>query len=386
MSPAARLPLLFLGMLALGVGVLAGLARLIGPSPLPLPEIALEHAGQHGALMIPAFLATVISLERAVALGQHGRWPYLAPLCAGLGGLALITALPSQLAQLLGLLGSALLVGGSLLILRQQTALHTATLALGALAWLIGSLVWWLDGQPGTATPWWMAFLILTIAGERLELTRFLPTPAAARHTFVLIVAALLLGLILTRTPFRYGLTLFSFTLIALAAWLLRYDIARRTLHQQGLPRFIAACLLGGYFWLAAAGLMGLPGGFDAAAAGSPLRDAALHAVFLGFVFSMIFGHAPIIFPAVARIQIPYHPLFYLPLAALHTTLALRVTGDLTMLATDASPWSQTLRSWGGLGNALTLVLFILILLSQVLRSNKLSFTSLTSLPPKRPD
>jgi len=34
--------------------------------------------------------------------------------------------------------------------------------------------------------------------------------------------------------------------------------------------------------------------------------DAFLHAVLLGFVFAMIFGHAPIIFPAVLGIRIPF--------------------------------------------------------------------------------
>ena len=35
----------------------------------------------------------------------------------------------------------------------------------------------------------------------------------------------------------------------------------------------------------------------------------------LGFVFSMVFGHAPIVLPAVARLRLPYHPVLYLPLA-----------------------------------------------------------------------
>ena len=38
------------------------------------------------------------------------------------------------------------------------------------------------------------AFLVLTIAGERLELTRMLPTPAHARTIFVAIVTTLTLA------------------------------------------------------------------------------------------------------------------------------------------------------------------------------------------------
>jgi hypothetical protein len=122
------------------------------------------------------------------------------------------------------------------------------------------------------------------------------------------------------------GLALFSAGLLALAVWLLRYDIARRNARQQGLVRFIALCLLSGYAWLVLAGLLGLAGGF---LPGHPWRDATLHAVGLGFVFSMIFGHAPIIFPAVVRVKIPYHPFFYLPLLVLHASLALRIFGGL---------------------------------------------------------
>ncbi len=77
-----------------------------------------------------------------------------------------------------------------------------------------------------------------------------------------------------------------------------------------------------------AAGLGGLALLAGAFGAGHAWRDAALHAVFLGFVFSMVIGHASIIFPAVMRVKIPYHPVFYLPLVALH----------LSVLAREAAP------------------------------------------------
>jgi hypothetical protein len=35
-------------------------------------------------------------------------------------------------------------------------------------------------------------------------------------------------------------------------------------------------------------------------------------------------GHAPIIFPAVLRVAVPYHPSFYLPLALLHLSLLVK--------------------------------------------------------------
>lgn len=349
--PIARLPLLILGLLSLAVGVLAGLARLA----VEVPPMAAAQAGSHGALMIAAFLGAVISLERAVALARN--WPYLAPLCAGLGGLALWLGFPMVAAQGLFIVAATLLSLGSGLILRQQPAAYTATLALGAVSWLIGNLVWLVSGTTASAVPWWMAFLVLTIAGERLELTRFLPTPRAARKLFAVIMALLLIGLLSTFRQTDFGLRLFAAALLTLALWLLRQDIARRTVLQTELTRYIAVCLLAGYVWLAWGGLLGLAGGF---ALGNSLRDAALHAVFLGFVVSMIFGHAPIIFPAVAKLRVPYHPTFYLPLAALHASLLARLVGDLSGLA--------SLTQSAGIANAIALLLFFLTMLVSAVR------------------
>lgn len=350
----ARFPLLALGMLSLLGGVLGGLARLA----LDVSALGAAQAGSHGALMIAAFFGTVISLERAVALARP--WPYLAPALAGLGGLALLGGLPAVVAQALFVAGALTLVVGTVEVMRRQLALFTVILALGAASWLVGNLSWLVTGVVQSAVPWWLAFLVLTIAGERLELTRFLPSRRGASALFVVAVSIVLGGAVVTVRSPDIGLTIFAAGLLALSAWLLRYDIARHNARQQGLTRFIALCLLSGYVWLAVGGLLGVGGHF---VAGAPLRDAALHAVALGFVFSMVFGHAPIIFPAVAKVKIPYHPVFYLPLAVLHASLALRVVGNLG----DAF----ALRQQGGLANALALLLFIATMIGSVLRGRK---------------
>ncbi|OGG53981.1 MAG: hypothetical protein A3F84_04790 [Candidatus Handelsmanbacteria bacterium RIFCSPLOWO2_12_FULL_64_10] len=106
--------------------------------------------------------------------------------------------------------------------------------------------------------------------------------------------------------------------------------------------------LLSGYVWLGVCGLLGLVCG---GLVGGLTYDAILHAFFLGFVFSMIFGHAPVILPAVLGIPVPFRPAFYLPLALLHATLALRVASDLL-------GWAPG-RAWGGLLNALALLSFL---------------------------
>jgi hypothetical protein len=90
----------------------------------------------------------------------------------------------------------------------------------------------------------------------------------------------------------------------ALALWLLAFDIARRTVRKSGLTRYIAVALLAGYFWLGVAGLLGLRFGGETAGLH---YDAFLHSIFVGFVFSMIFAHAPIILPAVTGLPLTFH-------------------------------------------------------------------------------
>lgn len=343
LPPRWRLPLLLMGMGCLVFGVLGGLSRLA----VAVPAFGQQQAGSHGALMLAGFFGIVISLERAVAL--HRLWPYLAPLGAGLGGFALLFPGAAPLpAALLFCLAGAVFVAASFVVYRQLPRLFTLTLLLGAGAWLSGNLLWLLGGDIGGALYFWMGFLVLTIAGERLELTRFLPPQPLGPAFFVAILAVLGIAATLVLAGAAVAPRVLAGGLLLLAAWCLRYDIARRTVRQQGLTRFTAACLLAGYGWLAVAGLLGLAGAFEP---GHAWRDAALHAVFLGFVFSMVIGHAPIIFPAVMRVRIPYHPYFYLPLAALQLSLLLRLAGNL------GETWA--LRQAGGLLNGLSLALFV---------------------------
>lgn len=348
-----RLPMLILGFVSLAFGIGAGLVRLGFGFPLPSPALV----GLHGPLMVSGFFGTLISLERAVALGS--RWAYGGPLFGALGAAALIAGAPPVAGALLLTAASPFLALASLSVFRRQRALFTGTLLLGAASWLIGNLLW-LAGAPFAAlVPWWAGFLVLTIAGERLELSRFLPPSRAAQKLFGAIVTALIAGM--AASAFVPAASLVTAAaLAALTLWLVRYDIARRTVKDKGLTRFIAVSLLTAYGWLGIAAAIALASGglFT-----GPAYDATLHAVFLGFVFSMVFGHAPIILPAVTHFAVRYHPLFYLHLALLHASLALRLAGDLAGVA----EW----RALGGLLNAVTLLVFVLNTIAGVIRGRR---------------
>jgi hypothetical protein len=118
-------------------------------------------------------------------------------------------------------------------------------------------------------------------------------------------------------------------------------------------------------------GLILVLGGFPPA---GPVYDAVLHAIFVGFVLSMVFAHAAIILPAVARIEIPFHPALYVPLAALHVTVAARIVGDLAGL--------PSLRRSGGMGNAIALVLFLLAVLAARARRRATRSQMASDVPP----
>ena len=81
----------------------------------------------------------------------------------------------------------------------------------------------------------------------------------------------------------------------------------------------MAAALLAGYGWLMVAG--GLWAGAGQMADG-PAYDAELHAIFLGFVMSMIFAHAPVVVPSVLGRPLPFRPALYVPLVLLQSLAA----------------------------------------------------------------
>jgi hypothetical protein len=313
-------------------GLWAGLVRVGWKLPPLQPALPLAH----GPLMVSGFLGTLISLERAVALGRPAA--YAIPLASGLGGLALLLGVPAPAAPLLITLASAGLTGLFASVFRRHPTLFTGVMGLGALAWLVGNALW-LRGVPiYGAVSWFGGFLLLTIVGERLELSRLARPARMRREAFLAAVTVYLVALLVAARAPETGMRLEGVAMLALALWLARFDIARYTVRQASLPRFIAVSLLSGYVWLGLAGSLWII--FGGAIAG-PFYDAMLHTLFLGFVFAMIFAHAPIILPAVLGGPVPYRADFYGPLALLNLSLIVRLSGDLA--------GSEDVRRWGGL-------------------------------------
>ncbi len=172
--------------------------------------------------------------------------------------------------------------------------------------------------------PWLVGFVVLTIAGERLELARLAMGPGAG--TRLVLLSSLLVATVTGALLWPVLTPALGAALLALVAWLATHDVARRTVRATGQVRFMAASMLAGYAWLAVAGAVWLLGG---PAVEGVRYDAVVHAVFLGFTIAMIMAHAPVILPAVLRRPMPYHPVLAAVAVLLHASLVLRLwVGD----------------------------------------------------------
>ncbi|MDE2401467.1 MAG: hypothetical protein KGL90_07350 [Burkholderiales bacterium] len=319
-TPSRVLKTVFLLLVSISLlcGMTGGLLRAGVNVPLAGSALLGQAALMHATLMICGFLGTVISIERAVAIKQ--KFAFLAPLSSGLAG-ALILHGQAHIGAWMLVLSASVFVGVNIVVVKRQPVAHTALLLISALAWLTGNIGLVLNQSSTQVFAWWFAFLVLTIAAERLEMTRLMRHRPGAQGMLFTLVAVLLAGAALSGAWPIMGAALFGTALCLLAVWLGIFDIARRTISAHGLSRYMAVCLLSGYAWLGVAGIawtatsMGLPAA----------RDTALHALGLGFIISMVMGHAPVILPAVAGIKLQFGPHFYLPLGLLHSSVVLRL-------------------------------------------------------------
>ncbi|WP_271008896.1 hypothetical protein [Paucibacter sp. B51] len=349
MRPAQSPPLarhwlllaLLLALLNLLAGLFGGLLRL-GSLHADLGDPGAQALLGHGAFMMAGFFASLISLERAVAL-RRGLW---VPLGSGAAGLLAALGLWPWAAGLwvltaLGLCGLYLWAARY-----RALSLPLAVEASAALALLWAALEFALGAA--TQARWgWSLFLVLTIVGERRELMRLRPLPSWAARAF-LIAWGLLAGVALLMGPLPELAARLGWAVLGLLAlWLLRFDLARLQWRMPGWAGHTAICLLLGYVWLLAAAAAGLAGQGQAG-------GVAWHLLWLGFVFAMVFGHAPLMLPALAGLRPRHSRWALLPLGLMGASLLLRSLAALAGLPA----WLAL----AGTGHALALLLFGLIM------------------------
>ncbi len=176
--------------------------------------------------------------------------------------------------------------------------------------------------------PWWAGFLILTIAGERIEMSRLRPHARAGEDhqllcprihaTLFLTLVDQDLGVASVPAPPSSG---------SRPPWPTATSPGQPS-RRPGWPATPRApsspATSGSGFRACWAFSLARPW------AGS-ITTAWTHSIFVGFVIVMIMAHAPIILPAVLGVPVKFTPLFYTPVTLLHLSLALRVTADLML-------------------------------------------------------
>ena len=328
------LPLVFISLLA---GILTGWIRIGWNMPLAV------LAGNHGALMVGSFLGTLICLERTISFPN--RFALIVPLLNVLSAVFIFAGL-SRTAYVFLLLGSAGLTIIYYMYYIKHKKLYILIMMAGSMCYLIGNVLLIKSSFFPASAMWWIAFLFFTITGERLDLSRFLVRSRLVTGSLIFMLALFLAGII---APFHlYGGYIIAISMTGSAIWLFKYDMAKHSIKKPGLSFYSGIILLSGYFWLGVTGLFMAYGSYFGL-----LYDSALHVFFLGFVFSMIFAHAPVILPAVLKLQVnPFGKSLYFWVILLNLSLILRVSG----IFTGTAPYKEL----AGLLNGIALTGFFL--------------------------
>jgi hypothetical protein len=329
-------------------GVVAGLARL-GLSVSWAPS----RAGDHGPLLVLGVFAVVVAQERAAVLGS--RWALAAPAGSACAAIAILAGWPAG--PWIAVASNAAMVATNLAIARWRPSRISWQLLAGS-ALLLSGTAGWASGVPlSDVVPAWTGFFVLTIAAERARLSRHSAHGVWTWRLLDALTVALVVSAAARLFGHRAAGHALGVSMAGLAAWQMRYDVASDAIDRTAYPRYMAIGVRAGTVWL----LVG--GGLLACIhppPGGPAYDAILHAVFVGFVLSTGFAHALSVVPVLAGGHVPFSPLFYAPLALLHATLVVRLAGDLS-----GALW---VRQIGGVGNALAIALFAVVMASAALR------------------
>ncbi len=343
-----RIPFMMLAVVNLLAGLWAGLIR-IGWN-LPVGSLAVHH----GAIMVGGFLATLIALEKVIPLKRN-----LLLIIPLISALSLVMTIPGYFQT-----GLVFLLIGSIGLFSTQAFywytyprdLSVALMVVGACCLVIGNAMLLQKQFYPLAFPWWMGFLLLTITGERLELSKFLPVSKINKGFLIGFLFLFLVGIII---PFHgIGKYLSGFALVCISIWMLKHDVISIGLRKEGLTRFSSTALLLANVWLFIEGMLMIT-----------LHDSVfsydilVHSFFIGYAFSMIFAHGPIILPGVLGISLkPYHPILYGWLFLVHGSLLFRVGCD--------AYGSIEGRMISGILTGIGILLYFITLVAIVIRAN----------------
>ncbi|WP_416867576.1 MAG: hypothetical protein ACMVP2_09850 [Imperialibacter sp.] len=340
----SKLPFFALALVGLLSGIWAGLIR-IG---FNLP--AVDLATLHGPLMVGGFVGTLIGVERSLLAG-NGKW-WLIPALSGAAVIAWLLGF-QQVAPYCLVAASALLVLLQAIHLLSSRLTWVSIVQLcGALCFAAGNIRLLFNPLMPAIIPFWMGFVLCFILATRLS-------ENSAKNMFMgsVIKLGLILFIVSLMIPFHLGgyyLTGAGLILIASGMFYIEIQTDQGMAWSYKKYSFIAIML--GWFWLLTSGL------------GVMLwkehiygYDATTHSFFVGFLFSMVFIHALAKASYLAGLGTPpFHPVLFVWLILLSGSLLLRVFATDILLLT-------TVKKWSGLLNAISILGFLLTLISLTL-------------------
>jgi len=308
--------------------------------------------------MVGGFLTTLIALEKTIPLKRTG---------------LLIIPLLSALTLLMAVngcyyVGLAFLLAGSIglfcvqgfYFIRYPHERSIILMLIGACCLVMGNTMLIRNQFYPAAFPWWMGFVLFTIVGERMELSKFLPVSNRAKAILMTLLAFFPLGVLL---PFHHTGKYFSgIALIGISVWMMRNDVIQIGLRKEGLVKYSSFALLLANSFLLLEGifLVVLPNTLYA-------YDILVHVFFVGYGITMIFAHGPIILPAVLGLKDkPYHPALYVCVILLHSSLLFRIVADSLML-------NQGRKYSGAITGIAILLYFITLIVRVVYQRNYVS-------------
>ncbi len=321
----------------------------------PLPDFFPPH----GNLMIGGFLATLIMFERMIAL--QITWLVWVPYVYGGTALFLHTGNPAvqvlHVASLAGWLMHRWMAAKKFRDFAKPLVESCSFIAAsGALLYPGGTAA-----SPVVALAA-LSFPVSTIAVERLELA--LKMKKAPGHLLVGLLCVWSLAWISSAWSGMPGIPVMGILTFLMTAMIFRFDVQAHLKGQTGIHKFLARALVVAYIWLfvVALSLIGwniIPW--------SIRKDLVFHFLGLGFIFTMILAHAPLILPAVfgrSSVQKPPERLFWL----FQTTTLLRIIGDVFVFCSVAL-WKWT----GMISGVLHLILAVSYFVTVALRSRRQS-------------
>ena len=199
-----------------GISLLAGLDGALLMLGVWSPVMSTRLSDWHGPLMVLGFVGTVICLERAVALGH--RLGYLVPAISGLGVIVVLAPLPFDSARAgLAVLTLAQLGLLAIYVPLWRRSYDDAVVIQGAGAFCAaGAAALLTSGVRVSQIIGWLAcYMILTICGERLELSR---VTMARNHTLPTLCLTLVAALLVSVVSPTIGWRVLGVVLIGLAA------------------------------------------------------------------------------------------------------------------------------------------------------------------------